>query len=367
MEGVHRLNATLVLVVALVSGAAAATTQQVALAPAIASMDGAGGGRITLQGRISRVPDNLKRQWIIDHLPLKVQPPPDRSDPHFRRMVGQFFSDSEGLERVRLRLGGRELELPRGDDGGVFSLEVPLRADELARLQAGGSLAVQTIATAKTPASVQAPVVWLGDEGLTVITDVDDTIKVTEVGHPPARDRNTFVRPFVAVPGMPDLYRHWSERLDSRLHFHVVSAGPWQMLAPLQAFAAEAGFPPFTWQMRSMKITNAESLAEIWDRKQGLRRAEQHKVDRIAEFLRAFPRRRVILVGDSGERDPEAYARVAQRFAAQVAWILIRDVTGDPQLRQRGDPALYDPPGLRDKLKVFTDPRALKDLPLPAR
>ena len=45
--------------------------------------------------------------------------------------------------------------------------------------------------------------------------------------------------------------------------------------------------------------------------------------------MRAFPKRRFILIGDSGEHDPEIYAQVAREYSAQVVAIFIRNVTGE--------------------------------------
>ena len=356
----------LALCLALSQADATAATQQVVLAPGIATLDAAGGGSVTLQGRISRTPDSLKRRLLIDLVPLKMEPPPDRSDPYFRAMMGYFFSDSEAVEPVSVKLGTRVLRLPPTSPEGVFSSVEALNATEVAQLRAGRALTLQSLVTKKTPLASRAPVQWVRERGLTVITDIDDTIKVTEVNNPPERDRNTFARPFFAVAGMPALYRHWQQKLGRQIHFHAVSAGPWQLHQPLREFTAAAGFPPFTWQMRPMKITDRASLDEIWDRGVGLQRAEDFKVLKITEFMQAFPQRRVVLVGDSGERDPEAYARILNRFPERVDWVLIRDVSSDPQLQTRSDKTLFEAPEQRAKLKVFVDPAELKVLPLHA-
>jgi len=59
------------------------------------------------------------------------------------------------------------------------------------------------------------------EEGVSVVTDMDDTIKDTHVLDRKEMLKNTFVRPFVAVAGMPELYRSWKEALGDRIQFHV--------------------------------------------------------------------------------------------------------------------------------------------------
>jgi phosphatidate phosphatase APP1 len=45
--------------------------------------------------------------------------------------------------------------------------------------------------------------------------------------------------------------------------------------------------------------------------------------------MRHFPGRSFVLIGDSGEHDPEVYAHVRKEFGAQVQEIRIRDVIDD--------------------------------------
>ncbi len=69
-------------------------------------------------------------------------------------------------------------------------------------------------------------------EGLSIISDIDDTVKVTEI---PAGARgvvrNTFYKEFSAAPGMSDLYGEWDHAA-----FHYVSGAPWQLYRPLSNF-----------------------------------------------------------------------------------------------------------------------------------
>jgi phosphatidate phosphatase APP1 len=59
----------------------------------------------------------------------------------------------------------------------------------------------------------------------------------------------------------------------------------------------------------------------------------QHKQFEIARIMRRFPGRRFVLIGDSGEHDPEVYRRVKEEFGAQVQEIIIRDVTNARTLK----------------------------------
>ena len=53
------------------------------------------------------------------------------------------------------------------------------------------------------------------------------------------------------------------------------------------------------------------------------------KVRQITNLMIHLPRRKFILVGDSGEKDPEVYRVIQKLFPDQVLKIYIRDVLGE--------------------------------------
>ena len=52
-------------------------------------------------------------------------------------------------------------------------------------------------------------------------------------------------------------------------------------------------------------------------------------MSQISEIIQRFPERKFILVGDSGEKDPEVYREIKKKFPNQVQEIKIRDVVND--------------------------------------
>lgn len=85
-------------------------------------------------------------------------------------------------------------------------------------------------------------------KGLSIISDIDDTIKITEI--PAGVEvvvRNTFLRDFRAAPDMARRYKELGEAA-----FHYVSGGPWQLYDPLASFIAKEGFPAGSFHMKSV-------------------------------------------------------------------------------------------------------------------
>jgi hypothetical protein len=189
----------------------------------------------------------------------------------------------------------------------------------------------------------------LADTGLSIISDVDDTIKVSHVRDRQALLRKTFYEPFQAVDGMAAVYRTWVE---SGASFHYVSASPWQLYEPLTEFASTNRFPAGSWHMKQFRVKDSSFLA-LFDA------PENYKPGVIEPMLRQFPKRRFILVGDSGERDPEIYGALARRFPHQIHRIFIRDVTEENAEAVRYQNAFKDVP--REKWRIFREPREIQD------
>jgi phosphatidate phosphatase APP1 len=83
-----------------------------------------------------------------------------------------------------------------------------------------------------------------------------------------------------------------------------------------------------------------------------------HKTNHLRYFV-FNSLRSLVLVGDSGERDPEIYGNVTRMYPKRVRRIFIRAVKGEKDNDERFLKAFKDIP--REKWLVFTDP--VRDLP----
>lgn len=163
--------------------------------------------------------------------------------------------------------------------------------------------------------------------------------------------RNTFSRPFKPAPGMAALYASWATNAGAQ--FHYVSAGPWQLYPPLSEFILSEGFPAGIFHMKYFRVKDET----FWDL---FKSPERYKPGVIEPMLKRFPERRFILVGDSGEKDPEIYGGIARRHKKQIAKICIRDVTDDLEARYLD--AFEGLP--RELWTIFKDPAELAQLKL---
>ena len=85
---------------------------------------------------------------------------------------------------------------------------------------------------------------------------------------------------------------------------------------------------------------------------------EKHKRETIETLFKDFPRRKFILIGDCGEKDPEIYGDLMRRYPKQVDRILLRDPSDEGNITERLQAALRDIPS--DRWQVFKDAAEVK-------
>jgi len=162
-------------------------------------------------------------------------------------------------------------------------------------------------------------VVFIEQIGLSVVSDIDDTIKISNVADKKAFMKSLLVSNFEAVAGMEQLYAEWEKKYCAR--FHYVSGSPWQLWEPLANFLEEKGFPQGTAHLRKFKVTDKSIYSGAQQKKEMTRRK---KLRHIEPLLLRFPKRKFVFVGDSGEEDPEIYSDLGRRYSNQVVAIFIR-------------------------------------------
>ncbi|MBK1723616.1 phosphatidate phosphatase App1 family protein [Thiocystis violacea] len=208
---------------------------------------------------------------------------------------------------------------------GTVRLDVA-RVEELLRAQ-GSTQGWLRLRTRSSGHQGEGRVRLLASQGRSVISDIDDTLKIT--GIPAGREvvlENTFFRPFVVAPGMAQRYR----ALGAATAFHYVSGSPWALYRPLADFITAAGYPAGSFHLKSVRknLLTAGAWQDL-ARLAGGEATRAQKRAQIGAIIGQFPARRFILVGDSGEQDPEIYRAIRQRFPRQIEAIWIRDVVDD--------------------------------------
>ena len=82
--------------------------------------------------------------------------------------------------------------------------------------------------------------------------------------------------------------------------------------------------------------------------------SEVYKISKAMNIVDRYPEHQFILIGDSGEKDPEIYARIYREYPHNIKQILIRAVEGSNLHTSRFEEVFRDVP--KSKWKVFSEP-----------
>lgn len=271
----------------------------------------------------------------------------------FQQRAELFAVDHERGKAIPVRIGDQTYLLPESEANGHFYGRIRTSGVQLGQMSGGTFRELKVAAVLRDGdnrdfsgrvhlAPSVPPVVR-------VISDIDDTIKISQVRDKPALLLNTFCRPFRPAPGMADMYRSWES---AGARFHYVSGSPWQLYPPLAEFIRDHNFPAGSFHMKLFRPTD-RSAKNLFGSQ------IEYKKGEITALFEKFPRDHFILVGDSGEQDPTIYADIAREHPRQVLRILIRNVTDESLDTFRATFA-----GLPDDLwQVFAEPSEIKFTP----
>jgi len=229
----------------------------------------------------------------------------------FRHRISWFMADREINKKVSIQIGGEIFTSPRSGRNGHVEFEVNYHG-----AATEGSMLECNVVNA-APGSVQSPgfVQLVPARGLSVISDIDDTIKISNVTRKRDLVKGVFFDQYRETPGFPDFY-YSLQKLD--VCFHYVSSSPWQLYPSLSSFLGKY-YPDGSVSQRHFYVGD-ESFVRFF------LNSMDYKIKTIGSLLQRFPERRFVLIGDSGEKDPEIYLQIARDYGNQIVAILIRDI-----------------------------------------
>lgn len=307
-------------------------------------------------------PENLRLRMAMRFLRRLLHADPSELERHadrFRQRVGCFLAITERGRRIAIRVGEQLHWLPRTTRrNGHFrdSLRLPRQMVEWRAHSGPGSsewLPLKLATPPDDPRIIEGQAQLIGPQGVSIISDIDDTIKESEVADRGRLLRNTFLNEFRPVEGMAERYRDWAEQGAA---FHYVSSSPWQLFTCLHELLERTGFPLGSFHLKTIRLRDPSILRLFVARRAVKRRW-------ISSIIHMFPQRSFVMVGDSSEKDPEIYGAMARRFPQQVRKIFIRRVPGSPEDKERFerafrnlDPDIWQVIEHADELRSWSPP-----------
>ncbi len=248
------------------------------------------------------------------------------NDSVWRNLVNvyrRFDSDEIAHAQVRLQLGNATSEVTTNDEGYFEALLHPrdLPADRFWH---------DVTVTLLSPVyEQQGQVVALGrvmvpqpDTRFLIISDLDDTVVRTDATNLLKMARTVFLgnaRTRLPFPGVAAFYRalHRGSEGPFVNPLFYVSSSPWNLYDMLADFLDIQGIPSGALMLRDWGLGGTGVPSGHLE----------YKLGHIRAILADFPDMPVLLIGDSGQEDPEIYRQVVREYPEQVLGIYIRNVS----------------------------------------
>jgi phosphatidate phosphatase APP1 len=256
------------------------------------------------------------RGRVLDDPPLSDAVEGEGAGSAVLRALRQFVTDELADVPLRISVAGATAET-RTDDEGYFLVHLH---PEPAGLDAPWSVGTVELAADyrgltgphTTPIEVRVPG---PDARFGIVSDIDDTILETgveRIGHMVRQTITGSSLTRTPFPGAAELYRDLAAGGNPVFY---VSSSPWNLHAFLSAFLRHRDFPWGPVLLRDLLGTAA---------------GREPKHGRIEEILALHPHLSFVLIGDSGEKDPEIYADIVRTHPGRILAVYIREVRLDP-------------------------------------
>lgn len=149
--------------------------------------------------------------------------------------------------------------------------------------------------------------------GLTVVNDIDDILRVTQIYLPANGILNSFAKPYVPWLNMPEIYANWSQNIPT-MHFHYLTTTPEQITRNYMQFIYNY-YPDGSFDTRPLNFSDVNATLSI----------RKYLLDKI---FQTFPQRKFILVADTSNSDVMLdYPEMAKQYPGQVQCIFLRNTS----------------------------------------
>lgn len=269
--------------------------------------------RITIRGR------------VLEHSGLAKPNVYDSTWTNVKAMARRYMSREIPFVRLKAQFQDGE-EVLKADDEGYFHLETtfhqPLADDQLWHT-VKFKLLDRLYAEPREIVGLGEVMIPDKKSHFGVISDIDDTILISKTTHRieiirMAMTNNAKTR--MPFKGVSAFYRALQKGRDGLQHNPIfyVSSSPWNMYDLLADFFALNNIPKGPILLRDIGISETKFIKE---------KHANHKLDKIRRILSFYPKLKFILIGDSGQHDPEIYQQVVEEYPGRILSIYIRDVS----------------------------------------
>lgn len=307
-------------------------------------------GNVLKQPNISREKvDDLANKFLID---TKISDLPPSQQDQARNLTSEIYVIQQGNKNVSLHIepapsngasgeaGGGGAVTPNGGTQdldfpypttpqGDFDGFIPIQQNGL---QAGNATQqIQRLNVyVKGTNTGNATAYLVPETGVTIISDIDDILRVTKIYQPKEGLLNSFARPFTPWLNMPEIYANLSKSLPN-MHFHYLTTTPEQITRNYMSYIYST-YPGGSFDTRPLNFSDVSATLSI-------------RKSLLTKVIQTFPKRKFILVADTSNADVmRDYPQMATDFPGQVLCILLRNTSSTDS----GDKFPYNTSGFKN-------------------
>jgi len=265
------------------------------------------------------------RSVFLTLLEGQIDSPPARPA-NINSRIDPFLVDNQSGEVIKVAIGSKVYALDPSLSSGFLSGEIHIssqQAEAIFDKQGNDTyISYRVLLPADEKREFKGKIDVVSNDGIIVVSDIDDTIKISEVYISESRLlENIFYKEERSVPDMSTFLQTLENENESPLFFYV-SGSPKQMNKSLTNFLDEKEFPKGYIYLKDFQVTTISSFLDT-------NSTYEHKLKNIRALFKEFPRREFILIGDSGEKDPEVYGKLFEEYSSRIKSIHIRNVTSE--------------------------------------
>lgn len=263
----------------------------------------------------------VKGRVVRDH-PLPPAGAEDSRWKNFYHMLRRLNSHEVPGARVEISIGSQRWQAV-ADDEGYFTLGLPLE-QPVDPANVWHTVWVELVEPLARNAPVQAAAEVLTpppSARFAVISDIDDTILQSHAASLLRSFIETFFQnaqtrlPFAGVAALYQALWKGISSVEMNPIFYV-SSSPWNFYDFLVEFMERHHLPAGPVFLHDYGLTRIFSAL-----------SHRHKLKPIRWLLETYLTLPFVLIGDSGQRDPELYSEIVAEYPGRIAAVFIRDVS----------------------------------------
>ncbi len=260
----------------------------------------------------------LVRARVLEYKASQRAKDTDSSFKNFKRNMSFFASSEIANAKLKLSYGNFEKIIKSNEEGFVEELlDLDIRGDGLVEY-------VDLVLKEPSPSrqikeSFQAPIVITNNPNFGIISDIDDTVIKSDVKNLFKLAKSTLFGNAQSKEVFEGTAKFYQALVAKQNPIFYLSSSPWNLYdSILQVFEIN-NLPLGPLILRDWGISKNEVLPN---------HNKKYKLAEISRILEINHDLKFILIGDSGQEDPEIYAEIVDKYPERILAVYIRDVSG---------------------------------------